>query len=184
MNPAVTGGGTGSDFDTLCQAATRLVALLPHPPATLKLQHGLASAELTWATGPPLATVPSLSSPPPPPSAAAAAASGEGTAAESTSNALVRAPLVGTFYHAPEPGAPPFVAVGDTVEVGQQVGIVESMKLMNPIVAEVAGRVAEILAPDATPVEYDQALVAISPTGDDSACGTLFPGPRQEEGER
>lgn len=76
---------------------------------------------------------------------------------------VVRAPLVGTFYHAPEPGARPFVAVGDMVAADDQVGIVEAMKLMNPVTAEVAGRVAEILVADGQPVEYDQPLMVITP---------------------
>ncbi|MER5648139.1 biotin/lipoyl-containing protein [Streptosporangium sp. NPDC002524] len=75
----------------------------------------------------------------------------------------VCAPTVGTFYQAPEPGAPPFVGVGDTVEKGQQIGIVEAMKLMNPIEADLPGRVVEILALDGTPVEYGQPLFAIVP---------------------
>ncbi|MGW3346953.1 acetyl-CoA carboxylase biotin carboxyl carrier protein [Nonomuraea rubra] len=75
----------------------------------------------------------------------------------------VCAPMVGTFYWASEPGAEPFVAVGDTVEKGQQVGIVEAMKLMNPIEADVSGRVVEVLVPDGTPVEYGQKLIAVAP---------------------
>ncbi|WP_440103945.1 acetyl-CoA carboxylase biotin carboxyl carrier protein [Streptosporangium sp. H16] len=75
----------------------------------------------------------------------------------------VCAPTVGTFYQAPEPGAPPFVGVGDTVEKGQQIGIVEAMKLMNPIEADLPGRVVEILVLDGTPVEYGQPLFAIAP---------------------
>jgi acetyl-CoA carboxylase biotin carboxyl carrier protein len=75
----------------------------------------------------------------------------------------VRAPLLGTFYHAPEPGARPFVRAGDVVEAGQQVGIVEAMKLMNPIEAARLCRIVELLVADATPVEYDQRLVAVFP---------------------
>jgi acetyl-CoA carboxylase biotin carboxyl carrier protein len=167
MTEIRTDPDAGSDFDTLCAAATRLVALLPYPPATLKISHGLASAELTWSDGfPAVVTMSTLSDD----LAAAEAADQEAGLIR------VRAPLVGTFYHAPEPGAPPYISVGDTVEAGQQVGIVESMKLMNPIVAETAGRVVEIPVPDAAPVQYDQPLVVIAP-GDSSACDTLFPGP-------
>jgi acetyl-CoA carboxylase biotin carboxyl carrier protein len=75
----------------------------------------------------------------------------------------VRAPMVGTFYRCPEPGSPPFVSVGDLVCAGQQVGIVEAMKLMNRIDADSAGRVTEILVPDATSVEYDQPMIAVVP---------------------
>jgi acetyl-CoA carboxylase biotin carboxyl carrier protein len=77
----------------------------------------------------------------------------------------VRAPLVGTFYGAPSPGADPFVRLGDTVETGQTLGIVEAMKLMNPIVADEPGVVAEILVADAESVEYDQVLMRLHPPG-------------------
>nr|WP_231925441.1 acetyl-CoA carboxylase biotin carboxyl carrier protein [Micromonospora purpureochromogenes] len=75
----------------------------------------------------------------------------------------VRSPMVGTFYRAPEPGAAPFVTVGDLVRPGQVVGIVEAMKLMNEVTAERAGRVTEVLVDDGRPVEYDQPLVALDP---------------------
>jgi acetyl-CoA carboxylase biotin carboxyl carrier protein len=74
----------------------------------------------------------------------------------------VNAPLVGTFYRAPAPGARPFVEVDDEVEEGQQVAIVEAMKLMNAVTAERAGRVIEVLADDATPVEYGQPLFVLA----------------------
>ncbi|WP_344838528.1 acetyl-CoA carboxylase biotin carboxyl carrier protein [Nonomuraea dietziae] len=73
----------------------------------------------------------------------------------------VTAPLVGTFYHAPEPGAAPYVRVGDRVRAGQTVGVVEAMKLMNQVVAEQEGEVVEVVAGNAEPVEYGQALVRI-----------------------
>ncbi|WP_246080964.1 acetyl-CoA carboxylase biotin carboxyl carrier protein [Modestobacter altitudinis] len=77
----------------------------------------------------------------------------------------VPAPLVGTFYVASSPDADPFVRVGDTVEPGQTLGIVEAMKLMNPIVADEAGVVTEVLAGDAESVEYGQVLMYLRPTG-------------------
>ncbi|HJX44789.1 MAG TPA: biotin/lipoyl-containing protein, partial [Geodermatophilus sp.] len=77
----------------------------------------------------------------------------------------VRAPLVGTFYVSPSPGAEPFVRVGDEVEPGQTLGIVEAMKLMNPIVADAAGVVAEVRIGDAESVEYDQVLFLLHPPG-------------------
>jgi acetyl-CoA carboxylase biotin carboxyl carrier protein len=77
----------------------------------------------------------------------------------------VRAPLVGTFYTAPTPGAEPFVHVGDEVEAGQTLGIVEAMKLMNPIVAEAPGVVTEVRAGDAESVEFDQILMLLRPVG-------------------
>jgi acetyl-CoA carboxylase biotin carboxyl carrier protein len=75
--------------------------------------------------------------------------------------ATLTSPAVGVFYRAPEPGAAPFVAPGDTVAEGQQIGIVEAMKLMIPIHAERAGRIAEALAADGAPVEYGEPLFAL-----------------------
>lgn len=79
----------------------------------------------------------------------------------------IRAPLIGTFYVAPSPGAAPFVTEGDTVEPGQQVGIIESMKLMNAVEADRAGRVLTVLVADATSVEYDERLIALVPLSPD-----------------
>jgi len=73
----------------------------------------------------------------------------------------VTAPVVGTVYVAPEPGAPPFVAVGDTVKKGQTLLIIEAMKTMNPVVAPRAGRVAQILVEDGTPTEYGEVLMIL-----------------------
>jgi acetyl-CoA carboxylase biotin carboxyl carrier protein len=73
----------------------------------------------------------------------------------------VKSPIVGTFYESPSPGAPPFVKVGDQVEVGQVLCIVEAMKLMNDIEADVAGEVVRRIASSGQPVEYGQALFAI-----------------------
>ncbi|ODU11285.1 MAG: acetyl-CoA carboxylase, biotin carboxyl carrier protein [Rubrivivax sp. SCN 71-131] len=75
----------------------------------------------------------------------------------------VRAPMLGTFFHAPKPGADPFVSVGSQVEPETVIGIVEVMKLMNSVAAGVRGEVVEILAPDAQLVEYDQVLVRVRP---------------------
>ncbi|MFB9674320.1 acetyl-CoA carboxylase biotin carboxyl carrier protein [Streptosporangium vulgare] len=84
-----------------------------------------------------------------------------GAAREHSSSHAVTAPLVGTFYVAAEPGAPPFVQPGDRVDAGQTIGIVEAMKLMNPVVAGQAGEVVEVVAGDGEPVEYGQVLVRI-----------------------
>ncbi|OHV28921.1 acetyl-CoA carboxylase biotin carboxyl carrier protein subunit [Parafrankia soli] len=74
---------------------------------------------------------------------------------------VIPAHTVGVFYHAPEPGADPFVRPGDTVVAGQQVGIIEAMKLMIPVEAERGGRVREILVADTTPVEYGEPLLTL-----------------------
>jgi acetyl-CoA carboxylase biotin carboxyl carrier protein len=73
----------------------------------------------------------------------------------------VHSPMLGTFYHAPKPGEPPFVAVGDVVEKDTIVGIIEVMKLMNTVRAEVRGRVAEILVADGAFVEYGEILLRV-----------------------
>jgi acetyl-CoA carboxylase biotin carboxyl carrier protein len=73
----------------------------------------------------------------------------------------VKSPIVGTFYESPSPGAPAFVKVGDQVEVGQVLCIVEAMKLMNEIESDVAGEVVKRIASSGQPVEYGQALFAI-----------------------
>lgn len=93
------------------------------------------------------------------PAAAAPAAPAE-PAAPSMANA-VKSPMVGTSYLSPEPGAAPFVSVGATVKIGDPLLIIEAMKVMNPITAERAGKVAAILVEDGQPVEFDQPLVVI-----------------------
>jgi acetyl-CoA carboxylase biotin carboxyl carrier protein len=75
----------------------------------------------------------------------------------------VKSPIVGTFYEAPSPGAPPFVKVGDSVEVGQVLCIVEAMKLLNEIESDVAGEIVKKLASNGQPIEYGQELFAIRP---------------------
>jgi acetyl-CoA carboxylase biotin carboxyl carrier protein len=75
----------------------------------------------------------------------------------------VISPMVGTFYRSPAPGEPPFVEVGERIRSGQPVCIIEAMKLMNEIEAEVSGQVMEILVQNGEPVEYGQPLLRINP---------------------
>jgi len=75
----------------------------------------------------------------------------------------VHSPIVGTFYECPSPGSPPFVKVGDTVDVGQVLCIVEAMKLMNEIEADVAGEIVKKLVANGQPIEYGQELFVIRP---------------------
>ncbi len=75
----------------------------------------------------------------------------------------VTSPLVGTFYRAPGPDEAPFVAVGDRIRVGQVVCIIEAMKVMNEIEAEVSGQITEILVENGQPVEYGQPLMRVNP---------------------
>lgn len=75
----------------------------------------------------------------------------------------IKSPMVGTFYMAPSPDAPPFVKVGDNIEIGQVVCIIEAMKLMNEIKCEVKGKIVSVLVENADPVEYGQALFLVEP---------------------
>ena len=78
------------------------------------------------------------------------------------SNAVeIVAPLVGTFYQSAKPGSSAFVKEGDTIEVGQIIGIIEAMKIFNEIEAEFAGKVVKIIANDSSPVEYGQVLMLV-----------------------
>lgn len=78
---------------------------------------------------------------------------------------LIKSPIVGTFYSAPNPESGPFVKVGDVVEAGQTVCIIEAMKLMNEIEAEISGEVVQILVENGQPIEYGEPLFALRPVG-------------------
>lgn len=105
---------------------------------------------------PPAAAVPVVSAPAP-----TAAAPKEPAPEVAEELHMVRSPIVGTFYEAPSPGAPPFVKPGDTIELGQVLCIVEAMKLMNEIESDVAGEVVKKLVANGQPIEYGQELFAI-----------------------
>lgn len=77
---------------------------------------------------------------------------------------IVKSPIVGTFYESPSPGSPPFVKVGDLLEVGQVLCIVEAMKLMNEIECDMAGELVKKLIANGQPIEYGQELFAVRPT--------------------
>ena len=76
----------------------------------------------------------------------------------------VKSPMVGTFYRAPAPEAPPFVEVGQEIQVGQVLCILEAMKLMNEIKSEIKGRIVKILVENAQPVEFGQPLFIVEPS--------------------
>ena len=110
---------------------------------------------------PTVAAMPSLAAPAEVPAAPAAPPP---AAAASRSDLLeIRAPMVGTFYRAPAPGDPPFVEIGSRITPGQPICILEAMKLMNELEAELGGEVVEILVENGTPVEYDQVLMRLRP---------------------
>jgi acetyl-CoA carboxylase biotin carboxyl carrier protein len=105
--------------------------------------------------------------PVPVPAPAAARSAGEDTAVRPAAAGPqlkeIRSPMVGTFYKAPEPGAEPYVKVGNRVTPGQTVCIIEAMKIMNEIEAEIAGTVREIPVEDGQPVEFGQVLFRVDP---------------------
>ncbi|PYE55222.1 acetyl-CoA carboxylase biotin carboxyl carrier protein [Deinococcus yavapaiensis] len=109
------------------------------------------------ASAPVAASAPAASAP----QVEAPASTPEPAAPAKTAGTPVKAPIVGTFYSAPSPDNPPYVKVGDRVEVGQVLCIIEAMKLMNEIESDVAGIVREVLVKNAEPVEYGQTLFVI-----------------------
>ena len=116
----------------------------------------------TAATAVPTPAADPLASAAAPPAENGASDNGPATAADST-YVEVTSPMVGTFYRSPEPDADPFVQEQDRISTGQQLCIIEAMKLMNPIQSELNGRVMAILVEDAQPVEYGQPLFLIEP---------------------
>jgi acetyl-CoA carboxylase biotin carboxyl carrier protein len=76
----------------------------------------------------------------------------------------IKSPMIGTFYRSPSPDKPSFVNIGDDVETGKVVCIIEAMKLFNEIESEVTGKIVKVLAEDASPVEYDQPLFLVEPS--------------------
>lgn len=145
----------GSDIDSLeiSRWGTR-VRVSKSPP----IQLGAAGHV---AAGPVSAAPPAVA---PSPASAAPSSSAEGpTAPDDTDTVPVESPMVGTFYRAPAPDAPPYVEVGDRVQKGQTLCILEAMKLMNELEAEVGGTVREICVGNGDPVEYGQALFLIEP---------------------
>ena len=142
---------------------------------SLKQQQLMAKQPVTQApqSAPAAPAPPSPSSPPNSPSTNPSQADG-GTSSSSDSKEEsdeqedlleVKSPIVGTFYRSSSPDKPPYAKVGDEVEVGDVVCIVEAMKLFNEIESEIAGKVVKVLVEDATPVEYDQALFLVDPKG-------------------
>jgi len=123
----------------------------------LRLRRAPMVHELTAHSAPPPAHT-HAPAPAPAPVAASPKASGP-----DPTHTLIKSPIVGTYYDAPSPEAGPFVKVGDTVEPGQVLCIIESMKLMNEIEAEIAGTLVHKLVENGRPVEYGEALFAIRP---------------------
>ncbi|MFC8042159.1 acetyl-CoA carboxylase biotin carboxyl carrier protein [Nocardia sp. NPDC057353] len=145
-------------LDLVRDSALRLHAEFSLPPSVLRVRVGDVVIEAEWAAAA---------------AAAGDAAAGDAVAPPSADDAagpvvraeadlvVVRAPASGTFYRAAEPGAGPFVAVGDAVVVGTQVGVVEVMQLMVPVHADLDGVITQAQVADGEPVRYDQPLFTI-----------------------
>jgi len=114
------------------------------------------------ATVPTMAMPPAVASAPAPPAPAPAAAD-EAPKAEGKNTVLIKSPIVGTFYRSPGPDKDAYVTIGDVVEVGTVVCVVEAMKLFNEIESEVSGKIVKILVDNESPVQYDQPLFEVEP---------------------
>jgi acetyl-CoA carboxylase biotin carboxyl carrier protein len=139
-------------LEAVHRTAADLLAKSPRPPSTLNVRAGGISVEMAWqateaaqpAAAPAAAPVPLTSVPNAP--------AGE----------TVTASTVGVFYRSPSPGAPPFVSEGDEITPGQQVAIIEAMKLMLPVEADRGGRITEVLVGDGDAVEFGQPLFRLA----------------------
>jgi acetyl-CoA carboxylase biotin carboxyl carrier protein len=134
----------------------RALASLLQETGLTEIEYAVGERRIRVVRGAPPAAV-TVAMPGP---AVAAAAPAAPTAAADLPGA-VKAPMVGTAYLAPQPEAPPFIKVGDTVREGQPLLIIEAMKVMNQIPAPRAGRVTQILVADGTPVEFGQPLLVL-----------------------
>jgi acetyl-CoA carboxylase biotin carboxyl carrier protein len=126
-----------------------------------------AASEPRYIGVPPAQPAPAVATPavlaahPAPASPTAAPPAATAESAEEAGLHVIRSPIVGTFYEAASPGAPPFVKVGDTVTLGQVLCIIEAMKLMNEIESDYAGELVKTFVTNAQPVEYGQPLFAV-----------------------
>lgn len=158
---------SGTDAQSDLDMLRELVALLESSSAaTIKLQRGDATYEVSRA-GTPAATHNPVVLPAPVPSLPSAPSVPTVPSVSTVPTGLIdiKSPMVGTFYKSPEPGAEPYVKVGTRISVGQTLCIIEAMKIMNELEAEVGGVIREILVEDAQPVEFGQVLFRVDPNG-------------------
>ncbi len=150
--------GQDATLSEICRSAAYLMAAASKPLRRISVRSGDAAIELEWPEEA-VVGVPTFAAP-----VADLADFGAEIGQEGSDLVYIKADTVGTFFRSPEPGADPFVDTGDMVDVGQQVAILEVMKMMSPIVADRPGRIVEILASDGESVEFDTRLLAIAPT--------------------
>ncbi len=130
--------------------------------AEIEIKEGEESVRISRMTSGAVFTQPQMFAPPPLQVASAPAAAAAPAAPAPTSvDHMVPAPMVGTFYSAPAPGAKAFVQIGDEVKVGQVLCIIEAMKMMNQIESDRAGKITSVLVQNGDPVEFGQPLFAI-----------------------
>ena len=146
----------GADLVEVQERAVELLTKLGRHPSSLRVQVGDVAVDITWAPEPPRPADGHLAD------ASTDELSGENDDIETRE--YLTSPAVGVFYRAKEPGAEPFVSEGSLVQPGQQIGIVEAMKLMIPVEADRAGTITEVLKANGAPVEYDEPLFAVEPT--------------------
>lgn len=144
-------------LDAVRRAMLDLLAAAPAGTGSLRVRAADVEVAVDVSAGPVTSPAPAYPADRPP----AAPPDGANPAAEPLAGHAVTSPSVGTFYTAPEPGAEPFVRVGDLVVAGQQIAIVEAMKLMLPVEADRAGRVVTVLRQDEQPVEYGEPLILL-----------------------
>ncbi len=155
----ITGNSDGREMDAIVTSVRSLVEIMrsggiseldiSFADVTLRLRGG-STTTLT-------ATAPSTIAPP-------TASVSDSASSAPTSEQYITSPMVGTFYSASTPDAPPYVRVGDHVEVGQTIGIIEAMKIMNEIAADRAGLVLAVLVENGQAVEYGSPIAKIDPT--------------------
>lgn len=145
-SPATPTEELGELLDRVRHHAVLFLSQAPSPPRALRVRAGEVFVDAEWA---PEHVVPALGG-------------AEAVAEANLEARYLTSPGVGVFYRASEPGTAPFVSVGDTVVPGQQIGIIEAMKLMIPVESDQAGQVVEVLKNDGEPVEYGERLFAFA----------------------
>lgn len=160
MNPEPLAAEGRPTLEELREQARRLAMDLPGSLRSLSVRSGDAAVDVEWQdAGSNGVEVPATAATP----LATPSPVADGDGEPGADKVVLTSPMVGTFYRAPRPDEDPFVCTGDAVEEGQTVGVIEAMKLFNPIDSECAGVVAEIYVDNAQPVEFGQPLMAFVP---------------------
>jgi acetyl-CoA carboxylase biotin carboxyl carrier protein len=169
-NPAAR--DVGELLDQVCGNALRFLVDTPRQPQNLRVRAGDVSVDIEWPEEHPEKAATGAAETVLAPTEPVAAT----VANPRSSCGYLTAPTVGVFYRSPESGATPFVSEGDIVVEGQQVGIIEAMKLMIPVEAERPGRITAVLKNNAEPVEYGDHLfaVTVSPRPEEAPCSARY----------